>query len=610
MIRAMSPLARKNPQKNLTPVEIQPATRQTSLVLILLPEWGTYFPPYNLSRLAAVTRAAGYQTTVYDVNVACWNKLKGVTDVDYWDPSREWMWQGDWYKNEIAPHVQPIYQEYIEKIVALNPDVIGFSLYYCNEVGSYWMAEQLRQRLPNAKIIAGGPQAIAPTPVHTDIYDHFIQGEGEQLLLNLLEKIENNIPATEKYLKNPPGLRLDLDQMPFPDYSDYDLNEYSMPNGISSEVSRGCVANCVFCTEVHFWKYRGRMSGNILDELEHQNRLYGIDLVWFIDSLVNGNLKELRAFAQGVVTRGLKIKWQGYARNDGRMDLDYFKDLAASGCFYLNYGVESGSQRVLDDMKKHTTREAIEQNFKNSAEVGILTSTNWIIGFPTEQPQDVADTFTISWRIQNYKILNFSPGVSMMLSPGAEITDNPGNFGISPLEYMQTWCNVSMTNTKLHRLIRQKTFLIFLQQLQPKEYIWGYDRPELKKLYDIEYDPANADFDMPYEEFDYQIIKPGINPVANSAVNEIWPLLRTLWRALGAFEMTVRFEPEADMREWGFRLACDYTATHYFKIDADGQWQADFKYDFKQTPEQPWVKHTWEDYSFKLDWAGSGQWRR
>ena len=150
----------------------------------------------------------------------------------------------------------------------------------------------------------------------------------------------------------PKTVRLDLDSLPFPDYSDFDFSEYQMPNGASSELSRGCVAKCVFCTEVHFWKYRGRMAGSILNEIEYQYRTHGIDFVWFIDSLVNGNLKELRAFALGVVERGLKIRWQGYARCDGRMDLEYFKDLKDSGCHQLNYGVESGSQRVLDDMKK------------------------------------------------------------------------------------------------------------------------------------------------------------------------------------------------------------------------------------------------------------------
>ena len=71
--------------------------------------------------------------------------------------------------------------------------------------------------------------------------------------------------------------------------------------------------------------------------------------------MVNGNLKELRAFAKGIVAKGLKIKWTGYARCDGRMDLAYLQDLADSGCIALNYGCESGSQKVLDDIDKGVT---------------------------------------------------------------------------------------------------------------------------------------------------------------------------------------------------------------------------------------------------------------
>lgn len=608
MARSMATLARSRPQKNLTTVEINSVTRQTKIAMVLLPEWGIYFPPYNVARLTSVMRAAGYGVTVFDVNVNAYNILKKTHDVDYWDPSREWMWASDTFDNEIFQHVQPIYQDYIEQIVKLNPDVVGFTLYYTNEKGCNWMAAELRKRLPKAKIIAGGPQALSPEKRTAATFHHLIQGEGEQLLLDFLEQIENNEPVREKFIKNPTGTRLNLDGLPFPDYTDYDFSLYSVPNGMSAEISRGCVAKCVFCTEVHFWKYRGRMSGNILDEIEYQHRTHDVDLVWFIDSLVNGNLKELRAFALGVVERGLKIRWQGYARCDGRMDLDYYKDLAASGCHYLNYGVETGSQRVLKDMKKNVTREEMESNFRSGHLTGIQASTNWIIGFPTEQPQDVADTFTLIWRIKNLSILNVSPGITMMLSPGSEVTMDPKKFNISDRDFMGAWCTEDLKNTRLHRLIRQKSFLIFLQNLYPKEKIWGVDRPDLEKLYKLNCNQLFFNEEIPYEEFDYNIIRTGISDFADSVVNETWPLFRTLWRAMGEYSIEVTYEPEADMREFGDRLACNYTAYHKFTITQDGKWQAYFTYDFNQSAEKPWVNYTREDLSFKFIYNESGNW--
>ena len=607
MVKSMMSYARTKPQHGLTPIELEPVTRKTRLSLIMLPEWGVYFPPYNLSRLSGVTRAAGYDTKVYDINVKSWRRLKDTAPIDYWDPSREWMWPSSFYMKEIHPYLEPIFNEQIEEIVADAPDVIGFSLYYTNEIPSNWMSAKLRQRLPNAKIICGGPQAASPMQFTPRFYDHIVQGEGEQLLLGLLDKVENGEAITDKYLVAP-KTRLDLDSLPFPDYTHYDLNEYQMPNGISSEISRGCVAKCVFCTEVHFWKYRGRMAGTILDEIEFQYRTHGVDFVWFIDSLVNGNLNELRAFALGVVERGLKIRWQGYARCDDRMDYDYFKDLAASGCHQLNYGVESGSQRVLDDMKKGVKVNSIEQNLKHGGELGIENSTNWIVGFPSEDSEAFADTLTLVWRVRHYNLFNVSPGISMMLSPGAEVTMNGAKFNIFPHRYQSAWTTNDLTNTKLHRLIRQKSFLIFLQHLNTVQHVWGTDRPDLHKMFDIEYDPANLADQIPYEKFDYQIINSGISRFADTAMNEAWPLLRTLWRALGAYKIHVRYEPEADLREWGDRLSCDYWADHRFEIDAEGHWTAEFYHKFNQRPDNE--GYAWDNYSFEYNWTGSGHWPR
>ena len=89
----------------------------------------------------------------------------------------------------------------------------------------------------------------------------------------------------------------------------------------------------------------------MLAEIETLYYEKGTDIVWFIDSLVNGNLNELRAFCKGIIAKGMKIHWTGYARCDGRMDLAFYQDLADSGCHMLNYGIESGSQAVLDRRK-------------------------------------------------------------------------------------------------------------------------------------------------------------------------------------------------------------------------------------------------------------------
>ena len=609
MVTSMASLARPAPQKNLTTITFDNTDKKTKLALVLLPEWGVYFPPYNMARLTSVARASGYPVTTFDVNILAWNALKDKLEFDPWDPSREFLWaQEDTYYNQIHPHCEPVYRDVIKQLVEFNPDVIGFTLYYTNEHCTNWMVQQLRQQLPNVKIIAGGPQAGSLNRGSDQYYDHIVQGEGEQLLLDILDSVENNKPIAEKFLVQPKTIRLDLDNLPFPDYTGFDFSLYQMPNGASSELSRGCVAKCVFCTEVHFWKYRGRMSGSVLEEIEYQHKTHGVDFFWFIDSLVNGNLKELRAFCRGVIEKQLPIRWQGYSRCDGRMDLDYYWDLKNSGCHMLNYGVESGNQRVLDAMKKNITVDEIESNLRNSAKVDLMSSLQFFVGFPNEDTQAFADTLTLIWRIRNYNIINISPGIGMQLSPGAEVTDNQSAFAIAPSDFQGAWTTEDMTNTKLHRMIRQKNFLIFLSVMPINRKIYGYDRPNLHELYTIKFDADAVNENVPHEVFDFNIIKTGKNQFVDSAVNEILALLRTLWRSLGAYEINIVNDPEKDLREWGFRLACNYTGYHNFKIDANGSWQADFKYKFTQDPEPHWNHHLWPDYNFELEWQQQGKW--
>ena len=607
MVQTMTALARNRPQKNLTPVTITATTRKTKLALLVLPEWGVYFPPYNLSRLCAVARAAGYEVKVYDVNIESWHALKGKLEFDAWDPSREFLWEKSiTYMTQLHQHLEPTYNLFIDQVKDFAPDVVGFTMYYTNEVPSNWVAKKIKQALPDAKFICGGPQANTPSAVTLRNFNHIIQGEGEQLLLEVLDSVENSTTINDQFLIQPKTVRLDLDSLPFPDYTDYDFTRYTTPNGTSSEISRGCVAKCVFCTEVHFWKYRGRQAGTVLDEVEYQYQTHGIDFIWFIDSLVNGNLKELQAFALGVVERKLPLRWQGYARCDIRMDAAYYNDLAASGCHMLNYGVESGSQRVLDAMKKNITRDAIENNMRDGAAAGVLNSSNWIIGFPTEETMDFADTLTILYRIRNFKLINVSGGISMMLSPGAEVTDRQSDFNIHSTYFQGAWTTSDLRNTKLHRLIRQKSFQMLGQHLNPVEKIWGLDRPELLKMYEIEYDKSALKETIPYEEFDYNIITSGLGSFADSVANEIWPLLRTMWRAFGEFSISIRYLPQEDMQEWGFRLACNYTATHNFKINADGVWAADFSYQFVH--EDPASIAAFGNKSFDLEWTRNGKW--
>lgn len=609
-------------QKNLSTVKIENVTRRTHIALILMPKWAVFFAPYNIARLAAVTRAAGYRTSVFDWNVDTWHKLKKVLPEDPYEGhgSRDYLWLDDMYEARLQSHVEPILEEYLTKIIELKPDVVGFSLYYTNVFPTLWLAKKIRQHLPDTKIIAGGSH-IQWNPDPFPEFDHVVKGEGEELLLQMLDDIENGVPLTEYQYNADKTKRINLDQLPFPDYSDLDVNAYMIPNAISSELSRGCVAKCTFCQETHYWKYRSRQAPFILEEVEHQYRTYGTNVFWFIDSLVNGNINELRAFALGVVERGLEIKWEGYARCDERMDLEYYQDLKASGCMALNYGIESGSQRVLDAMRKNVTIAEVEKNLRDGAAVGIQAQSNWMLCYLNEETVDFAKTMTLAWRIQNCRLTSMARG-TMNIGPG-RIDDDREFYNVHPKYFCLSWATKDLSNTKIHRLIRFKSFNIFVEQM-PAYGQWDSDKSgRLKTQYQVNYNNQNIRrgnikeyLDVPYEEFDYEIIKdPGLDCVfMRTVVNEPWALVRSLWRSRHrqGMEFSVKFDPEWDLNEYGNRLADKFTADYYFKIDDAGNWTANVtaKFDCPENPHAPWFPEAdvRSDYNIDLTWSGSGNW--
>jgi hypothetical protein len=106
--------------------------------------------------------------------------------------------------------------------------------------------------------------------------------------------------------------------------------------------------------------------------------------------------------------------------------------------------------------------------------------------------------------------------------------------------------------------------------------------------YKINFNNLNTIQEIQYEKFDYNIIKPDINPFADTLVNEMWPFFRLLWRTRGGYTAEVKFNPEIDLTEFGTQYGpAMYNAIFKFSISDEGEWSADFDFDFNQNVENP-----------------------
>ena len=592
-------------QKGLQELTIDYAVnRKTRVCLALLPEWDPSFPPYNVAKLASAIKRAGYACKSFDINVEAfsrYDKEKWPIDFNPWDPLRDWHWIGEHYI-DIHKHLEPILYEYIEQIEKFKPDVVGFSLYYCNEEPCKWMARELKRRMPNVKIIVGGPATHASYYKGEDVYDFVVNGEGEQPLLLMLASIEGkknieyNEDAKSKIIRQPENQRYNLSTLPLPDYSDFDFTKYKFPNGALCEISRGCIAKCTFCEETHFWKYRQRNATSTLDEIEHMYYEHGTNVFWFIDSLVTGNLNELRGFVKGVAEKGLDIHWTGYSRCDGRMDAEFFKDLKAGGCEVLNYGIESGSQKVLDAMDKKVKVEEMEANFRDGFAAGVDAMTNWIVGFPNEGPFELEETLTFLWRIRNQGLIAVSQGTGFSVGVDTIVGQNFDKFNLLPFYYYDHWITKDLKQSIVHKLIKMKCFSIFTDFLQTDKICSLPTRWNLrKKHYKFEFNNPNRlnTLEYDFENVDYQIIKPNLGAFADSLVNEIWPFLRIMWRTRGGYKLNLIFNKELEYEEWGERNAAPLNANYDFEIDDSGNWTADFWWDYQQDKYDNWDDKYW-----------------
>ena len=600
MMDAIAPYAKKSIQKNLTPVYVDYKTRNTKMVLVLCPEWSPYMPPFSLAKLSGIAKAAGYETNIIDLNVRAYNAHKNdwrpnnKLPFRLWDPAASWHWLGDTYAKDIHPVLEPLLSQAIDEIVAMKPDVVGFSVYYISEEPTKWMCQELKRRLPNVKIAVGGPNVHKHWFAIHDYYDYVIVGEGENNLLVMLDEIEEKIEVQyPRVLTQPEDQRININNLPMPDYESIDFSQYEMPNGINSEISRGCTAKCTFCEETHFWKYRQRQAVDLITEIEWLYYNKGTDVIWFIDSLINGNINELRAFALALKNKNLEVKFAGYARHDGRMDKAYLKDLADGGCLRFNFGSESGSQKVLDDMAKGVTIKEMEQNFIDCKELGIGSDTNWIVGFSTEDYQDYSDTMTLQWRMRE-NISNMGLGVGFAVGPETIVGQNPHRFNVSYHKYQNHWITNDLSKGGTHIMMRVKNIHIWADLISHCKEGPATTYPVrfalAQKHYKIKFNDPLCRKEMNYEKFDYDIIPPvdPNNKFANQLVNEIWPLLRNIWRARGGYEAEILFNPELDLVEFGSQFGPGmFNAVYKFKISDDGKWEADFDMHFNQHIDNP-----------------------
>jgi radical SAM superfamily enzyme YgiQ (UPF0313 family) len=249
-------------------------------------------------------------------------------------------------------------------------------------------------------VVVGGPHAtIAPQSL-TNIADYIIMGEGEISFLELLRDLERGKKPSQIIY----GKRWEkLDELPIPNRSLFNLKEilptYStFPYGLTFMASRGCPFNCTFCQPTQrkiFGKtVRYRSIDNIVEEIKYLKKATGVKQIYFMDDTVTINKKWILGLCEKIKEKNMDVKWWAQARVN-QFDEEIAKAMSDAGCICIGFGFESGSQTILNFLRKGITVEQSLNAAKLCKKYHMLIFANIMLGIPTETEKDLKATYKL-----------------------------------------------------------------------------------------------------------------------------------------------------------------------------------------------------------------------
>ncbi len=313
-----------------------------------------------------------------------------------------------------------------EALKQFSPQVVGISSVFSAQMDNASHVAQIVKDVDKETLVVTGGNPVSSMADHLLMEDPNIDvaviGEGEFTMLELADRVEQgshldkvngiayregtqiHVNVARPYIEN-------LDDLPFPAYHLVDMEQYFTPKRVYSRAtsfsremslitSRGCPYNCLFCTaHVHMGKkWRAHSTEYVLRHIEHVIARYHVERLHFEDDCISLNLKRFEEILDGIIAKGLKFQWD--LPNGIRVDTlsqRLLEKMRRAGLVGLNMGVESGSQRVLDEVIDKRLRLAdVIEAARLCKQTGIRVSAFYIVGFPGETKEEIKETLELA----------------------------------------------------------------------------------------------------------------------------------------------------------------------------------------------------------------------
>lgn len=430
--------------------------------------------PLGLASLAAVTRAEGHATRIVD------SEVLGLTP-----------------------------EQACEAILRHDPDVVGFTAVTVSVHNAAQVAALIKQRRPQVVTLIGGHHFTAVPKETMQLFDSFdigVLGEAEVTIVELLDALGGNRQLRDVkglilrdgngFLLTGPRERIsDLDTLPLPawDLLPSIAEHYCPPvhtvkrlPATNLVTSRGCPSQCIFCDRTVYGNRGTALSaGRVVEMIRDLHDNYGIREIQFRDDNFTVFRKRLIELCRLLKESDLKIVWSCAGRVD-MVTPEILAMMKEAGCWQIWYGVESGSQKVLDTIKKGTTIEGIRKAVLWTKQAGINPCGFFIIGHPGDTHETIQETIRFALSLP----LAETHATFMTPFPGSELYtshEKYGEFIDRDWRRLNAWRPVFIPrgltkddllrySNEFHRrfFLRPKVILSYASKIRSWKHLWVY----------------------------------------------------------------------------------------------------------------------------------------
>jgi radical SAM superfamily enzyme YgiQ (UPF0313 family) len=394
----------------------------------------------------------------------------------------------------IDQRVDKNWKEILLKEVEEKPMVFGVSVLTGKQILNGLEVSRLVKQNSETSIVWGGvhPSLLPKQTLENDYIDWVVVGEGEETLLELIEALKTKSPLENikglgykkegKIILNPQREFIDLDRLPETPYHLIDVEKYvskkSYATGkparnLAFYTSRGCPHRCGFCYNKEFNKrrWRGKSAEKAVEEMKKLIKDYQINAFEIEDDEFFVDIERARKICELIIKENLDIDIFSSCRVNyvaNNMDDEYLKLLYRAGFQTLAFGIESGSERILNLMHKDITIEQLFETIKKLKKAGINSKYYFMSGFPTETIDDLYKTTDL---IQKMKQIDFQiriPAWRVFTPyPGTDLYELAVKQRWQPPKSLEEWAKYDFNTIKMpwvkgrkKRIIRNVAFLI------------------------------------------------------------------------------------------------------------------------------------------------------